>query len=72
MTKLMGTFREYGNAPQNDLTGTDCDVVDWIYLAHDRVKWQAVVKTVLKHQAVRDTEFVGGLRVCTLLEKGCN
>ena len=72
MTKLVGTFREYGNAPKSDLTGAFCDVVDWNYVAHERVKWQAVVKTVLKHQVVGDTEFVGDLRSCTLLETGCN
>jgi hypothetical protein len=54
VTKLIGTFREYGNATKRDLTGTVCDVLDWIYVAHDRVKWQAVVRMVLKHQAVRD------------------
>jgi hypothetical protein len=72
VTKLIGIFYEYGNAPKTDLTGTFCDVVDRIYVAYDRVKCQAVVKTVLKHQAVRYTEFVGDLRACTLLKTGCN
>jgi len=39
VTKLIGTFREYGNVPKSDLTSTVCDVVDWNYVAHGRVKW---------------------------------
>jgi len=30
-----------------NLKGIGCEVVDWIHLAQDRVKWRDVVKTVM-------------------------
>jgi hypothetical protein len=65
-------FPRIWNVPKSDLTSTVFDVVDCNHVAHDRFKWQAAVKTVLQHQVVRDTEFVGDLRACKLLETGCN
>ena len=72
MTKLVSTSREYGNVPKSDLTSTVFGVVDWNYVTHDRVKRQSVVKTVLQHQVVRDSEFVGDLKACKFLETSCN
>jgi len=34
-----------------DLNGLECESVDWIQLAHDKVRWQALVNTDLKLRA---------------------
>jgi hypothetical protein len=47
-TKPLGGLgcRREGNI-RTDVTGTECERVDWIQLAEDRVQWRAVVNTVM-------------------------
>jgi hypothetical protein len=47
-----------------DLRGIGCEVVDWIHLPQDRVRWWAVVSTVMNLWiSVNVGEFLDQLRV---------
>ena len=35
------------NSIKTDIKKTECEGMDWIYLAQDRDKWRAVVSTVM-------------------------
>jgi hypothetical protein len=37
---------KYGDKIKFNLKEMGCEVVDWIHLAQDRVKWQAVLNTI--------------------------
>jgi len=39
-----------------DLTKTECDDVEWIDLALDRGKWQALVNTIMNLRVPRNAE----------------
>jgi hypothetical protein len=49
----------------------DGEHMDWIHLAQDWLKWQAVVNTISGLWAsTKCSEFLGWLRSCWIYEKG--